>query len=155
MHRGGRGRLSSLCHGWSPVEGALRHLEGGRPVGRMDPQKHSVGCLRSASKFGDGNWFLWNFVWGMGEGNGSGQCLCSPTELCRSGAQQLSLLESSRSPRSLCAELLTFNIPDVKSLWLSEHMQSGPSAFASQTLGALPCRAGCPSTALAPSRQSM
>ena len=54
------------------------------------------------------------------------------------------------------AELLTFNIPDVKSCWLSELTQSGPSAFASQTRGL--CLAGwasCPSTAPARSRQTV
>ena len=60
------------------------------------------------------------------------------SQCCASGAQQLSLQVSSRPPHSLRAELLTFNIPDVKSLWLSELRQSGPPTFASQTLGALP-----------------
>ena len=93
---------------------------------------------------------LWNFTWGMGEGNGGCQHLCSPTELCPSGVQQLSLPASSRPPYSLRAELLTFHIPDVKSRWLSELMESGPPDFASQTLGALPCMMGCPSTTCIP-----
>ena len=38
------------------------------------------------------------------------------------------------------AELLTFNIPDVKSRWLSELTESSPFAFASQTRGL--CLAG-------------
>ena len=71
-----------------------------------------------------------------------------------SRAQHLSLLVSSHHP-ALQAELLTYNIPDVMSRWLSELTQSGPSAFASQTLGALSCWAGCPSTAPPPSRQSV
>ena len=148
MHRGGRGRLSSLCLRWSPVGGALLHLEGGRPIRGMDPQKHSVGRLRGTSKFGDGNWFLWNFSWEMGVGNVACQCLCSPAELSSvSGAQQFSLPASCHPPCSPRVELLTSNIPDVKSLWLSELTQCSPSAFASQTLGALPCLEGCPSTA--------
>ena len=61
VHRGGRGRLSSLCLRWSPVGGALLHLEGGRPIRGMDPQKHSVGHLPSASKFGGGNRFPLEF----------------------------------------------------------------------------------------------
>ena len=55
VHRGGRGRLSLLCHRWSTAGGALKHREGGRPIRGMDPQKHSVGRLRGASKFSDGN----------------------------------------------------------------------------------------------------
>ena len=66
---------------WSPAVGALQHREGGRPIGGMDPQKHSVGSLHGASKFGDRNWFPWDFTWEMGEGDGTGQCLCSPSEL--------------------------------------------------------------------------
>ena len=62
-------------------------------------------------------------------------------------------LPSLRSPS---AELFTFNILDVKSRWLSELMQSGPSTFASQTQGlCLAGQAGCPSTAPAPSHQSV
>ena len=61
--------------------GALQLREGGRPVGEMDPQKHSVGHLRGASNLGDGTGSLWNFSWGMGEGDGSCQHLCSPTKL--------------------------------------------------------------------------
>ena len=56
------------------------------------------------------------------------------TELCHPGAQQLSLPLSSSSP-TLRAELLTYNLPDVKSRLLSKHTPSGPSAFTSQTRG--------------------
>ena len=49
--QGGRGRLSSHWLRWFALGGALWHREGDRPVGRMDLQKHSVGCLRGASKF--------------------------------------------------------------------------------------------------------
>ena len=37
-------------------------------IGGMDPQKHSVGCLRDVSKFGDGNWFPLEFRLGDGRG---------------------------------------------------------------------------------------
>ena len=42
----------------SALGGALRHREGVRPSGGMDPQKHSVGCLHGASKLPGRNWFL-------------------------------------------------------------------------------------------------
>ena len=77
---------------------------------------------------------------GMGEGNSICQCLCFPKDVCPSGAQQLSLLACFLPPRSPRAELLTFNVPDVKSHWLSELTQSGPSIFARQTQGL--CLAG-------------
>ena len=41
---------------------------GGRPVGGMDPQKHSVGRLHGASRFGEGNWFPLEFWLGDGRG---------------------------------------------------------------------------------------
>ena len=63
------------------------------------------------------------------------------TELCRPGAQQLSLPLSSSLP-AFRAELLTYDLPDAKSRLLSEHGLSGPSAFASQTRGL--CLAGEP-----------
>ena len=74
------------------------------------------------------------------------------TELCRPGAQQLSLPLSSSLP-AFRAELLTYDLPDAKSRLLSEHTLSGPSAFASQTRGSA-WPAGRPSTP-APSRQSV
>ena len=61
------------------------------------------------------------------------------SELCLPGLNN----SPSRCPLALPtlrAELLTFNIPDVKSHWLSELTLSGPSAFASQTQGL--CLAG-------------
>ena len=68
VHRGRRGRLSSLCHWWSTVGGPLQNQERGRPVRGMDPQNHSVGCLWGTSKFGDGNWFPSEFRLGDGRG---------------------------------------------------------------------------------------
>ena len=56
------------------------------------------------------------------------------TELCRQGAQQLSLPLSSSLP-AFRAELLTYDLRDAKSRLLSEHTPSTPSAFASQTQG--------------------
>ena len=46
--------------------------EAGRPVGGMDPQKHSVGCLHHASKFGAGNW-CWEILLGFQLGDGRGR----------------------------------------------------------------------------------
>ena len=99
-----------------------------------------VCTVQASSLAGTGS--LWDFGWGMGEGDGAGERLFSPIKL-RSvvGAQQLSLPLSS-SPLVLRAELLACNLPDVKSRWLSEHTPSGPSAFASQTRGL--CLAGEP-----------
>ena len=42
VHRGGRGRLSSLFLRRSASGGALWHQEGVRPAGGMDLQKHSI-----------------------------------------------------------------------------------------------------------------
>ena len=55
-------------------------------------------------------------------------------ELCRLGAQQLSLPLSSSLP-AFGAELLTYDHPDAKSRLLLEHTPSSPSVFASQTQG--------------------
>ena len=101
----------------------------------MVPQKHSIGCcaVQRSSLAGTGS--LCDFGWGMGKGDGTGECLCSPPSCALlSMAQQLSLQLSS-SPPTLRAELLTYNLPDVKSCSLSEHTLSSPSAFASQTPG--------------------
>ena len=49
--------------------GPLLRQEGVRPTaGGMDPQKHSVGCLRSANKFPGRNWFSLGFWLGDGRG---------------------------------------------------------------------------------------
>ena len=147
MHRGRRGRLSSLFLRRSVSGGALRHREGVRPSGGMDPQKHSVGCLHGASKFPGRNWFPLGFWLGDGQGGWAREMALASafvprqTELCRPGAQSLSLLLFSNLS-ALLAELLAYNLPDVKSLLLSEHTPSGPSTFASQTQGL--CLAGGP-----------
>ena len=130
--------------------GALRHQEGVRPAGGMDPQKHSVGCLRGTSKFQE----LVPFVVSAG-GWAREMALVSafvPRQAAScallSRAQQLPLPLSS-SPPILRAELLAYNLPDVKSCSLSKHTPSGPSAFASQTPGSA-WPAGCPSARLPP-----
>ena len=134
VHRGGRGRLSSLFLWISASGWALRHREGVRPAGGMDPQKHSIGCLQASSLAGTGS--LWDFGWGMGEEDGAGEHLCSPPSCALlSRAQQLSLPLSS-SPPVFRADL-TYNLPDIKSRLLSEHTLSSPSTFARQTQGLL------------------
>ena len=94
--------------------------------------------VQASSLTGTGS--LWDFGWGMGEGDGAGERLCSPPSCAlSSGAQQLSFPLSS-SPPALRAHLLTYNLPDVKSHLLSEHTPSSLSIFASQSPGL--CLAG-------------
>ena len=110
-----------------------------------------VCVVQASSLTGTGS--LWDFGWGMGERDGTGECLCSlPRCSLSSGPQQLSLPLSYSLP-ALRVELLTYNLPDVKSRLLSEHTPSGPSAFASQTRG-LYFAGGLPLCRV-PSHQSM
>ena len=110
-----------------------------------------VCVVQASSLTGTGS--LWDFGWRMGKGDGIGEHLCSlPSCTLSSGAQQLSLPLSS-SPPALRAELLAYNLPDVKSCLLSKHTPSGPSAFASQTRGL--CFAGRLPLHPAPSGQSV
>ena len=74
------------------------------------------------------------------------------TELCRQGAQQLSLPLSSSLP-AFRAELLTYDLPDAKSHLLSEHSPSGPPLLQARLWGSA-WPASRPSTP-APSRQSV
>ena len=60
MHRGGKGRLSSLFLRRSASRGALQHQEGVRPTGGMDPQKHSFVFARY-KQFPGRNWFPLGF----------------------------------------------------------------------------------------------
>ena len=91
-------------------------------------------CVVQASSLA-GTSSLWDFGWEMGEGDGAGEHLCSPLSCAlSSGAQQLSLPLSS-SPPALQAELLTYNLPDVKSHLLSKHTRSGSCALTNQTQG--------------------
>ena len=77
MHGVGRGRLSSLFLQRSTLGEALPHREGVRPAARgMDLQKHSVGCLHGAASSLTGTGSLWDFGWGMGEGDDAGERLC-------------------------------------------------------------------------------
>ena len=104
-----------------------------------------VCAVQACSLAGTGS--LWDFGWGMGEGDGAGEHLCSMSNCALSSvAQQLSL-PLSFSPPALQAEPFTYNLPDVTSHLLSEHTPSGPSTFASQTWGlcfasGLPLRPG-------------
>ena len=75
---GRRGRLSSLCSWWSPGGGALQHLEGGRSIRGMDPQKHNTGSFAVQASLVMENWFPFEF-W-LGE-NSTFQALCFPAEL--------------------------------------------------------------------------
>ena len=128
----------------------------GRPVAGMDPQKHSVGCFHGASNFGERNWFPLRFWLGDGQGR-----LCFPVPLITAElssvfrAQQLSLPLSS-SPPALRAELLTLTFQMLSPAGCQNSHSPAPLLFASQPdSGALPCWAGCPSTAPAPSHQSV
>ena len=67
--------------------------------GGMDPQKHSVGCLLSASKFPDGNWFPLGFWLGDGQGRWRWRAPLFPAKLSSVlWAQHLSLPLSSTPP---------------------------------------------------------
>ena len=90
-----------------------------------------VCMVQASSVMGTGS--LWNFGWGWEREMVLASAFVPlPSRALYSQAQQLSLPVSSCLP-ALQAELLTYNIPDIKSHWLSEHTPSGPSAFASQT----------------------
>ena len=101
-----------------PLEGCIRRST---PLG--------VCLVQASSLAGTGS--LWDFGWGMGEGDGAGERLCScQAELCRPGLNNSpSRCPLSSSPPVLQSELLAYNLPDVKSCLLSEHSPSSPSAF--------------------------
>ena len=154
MHRGGRGRLSLLFLRRSAREGPCGTGRESDPLEGWIRRSTALGvCVVQASSLA-GTGSLWDFGWGMGEGDGAVECLCSPPSCALSpGAQQLSLLLSSSLP-TLRAELLAYNLPEVKSRLLSEHTPSGPSAFASQTRG--PClAAAAPPPRLPPTGKSV
>ena len=135
MHRGGRSRLSSLFLWRSASGGALRHQEGVRPAGGMDPQKHSFGCLCGASKFPGRNRFPLGFSLGDGRGRWRWRAPLFPTKLSSVVRGSTTVPPVFLQPSHFRAELLAYNLPDVKFRSLSEHTLSGPSAFASQTRG--------------------
>ena len=135
MHSSGRGRLSSLFLQRSTLGGALGHWEGVRPAGGRNLQKQCWVFARYKQvpwqelvPFGilAGGW--------VREMALASAFAPHQTELCRAGAQQLSLPLSYSLP-AFRAELLTYDLPDAKSRLLWEHSPSGPSAFASQTRG--------------------
>ena len=77
--REGRAGSAQFAVGGSLREGPCStRREECRPVQEMDLQKHSIGCLCSASKFGDATGSLWEFGSGMAEGDGAGERPCSP-----------------------------------------------------------------------------
>ena len=82
MHRGGGAGLARFAVGGPLHEGLC---SSGREADLSEGWIHrstALGvCLLGASKFSDGNSFPWNFGWGMGEEDGTCQCLCSPAEL--------------------------------------------------------------------------
>ena len=94
-------------------------------AGGLAPQKHRVGCLRSASKFPGRNWFPFGILAGgwAREMELASAYVPHQTELCCQGAQQLSLPLSSSLP-TFRAELLTYDLPDAKSRLLLEHTLS-------------------------------
>ena len=147
MHGGGRGRLSSLFLQRNTLGAPLWHREGVTPTGGMDPQKQALGVFEEQASSLAGTGSLWDLA-----GEWAREMVLASvffprqTELCLPGAQQLSLPLSSSLP-AFRAELLTYDLPDAKSSLLWEYTLSGPSAFASQTLGLCLARwAGCPST---------
>ena len=142
--------LSLLFLHRSASGGALQHQEGVRPAGGMDLQKHSIGCLCGASKFPGRNWFPLVFWLGDGRERWCWLAPLFPAKLSSVVRGPTTPLPLSSNAPILRAELLAHNLPDVKSHLLPEHTPSGPSAFASQTPGALLCRREAPPPRLPP-----
>ena len=94
----------------------MQHQEGGRQTHQRDGSTEAQQWVfGGASKFGEGNCFPLGFRLGDGRGRWRLPAPLFAAELNSFfRAQQLSLLVSS-SPPALQAELLTFNIPYVKS----------------------------------------
>ena len=140
MHRGRRGRLRSLSLG-NPLQevpcGSGRESDPLLEVWLHRSTELGVCTEELASSLARTG-SLWDFGWGMGEGDGTGERLCSrQTELSHPGAQQLSLPLSSSLP-AFRAELLTYDLPDAKSCLLSEHTPSvGPLCFCQPDSGSL------------------
>ena len=67
------------------IGGPLREgpcsTERGRQAHQRDGSTESTGICTVQASSVTGTGSLWDFGWGMGEGDGSGQRLCSPTEL--------------------------------------------------------------------------
>ena len=95
-------------------EGPCRtRRESGRPVRGMDPQKHSVGCLCGASKFGDRKWFPLGFQLGDGRRRWLWPVPLYPAGLSSVFQGSRLSIQVSSHPLALRAELLTYNIPHV------------------------------------------
>ena len=140
MHRGTGGAVSARFSFGDPLQEGLCGIgrESDLPQEGWIRRSRAFCAVQASSLAGTGS--FWDFGWGMGEGDGVGECLCSPPSCAlSSGAQQLSLPLSS-SPPTLGAELLTYDLPDAKSRLLLEHTLSDPSVFARQTWGL--CLAG-------------
>ena len=120
--------------------------EGVRPTaGGMDPQKHSVGCLRDASKLPGRKWFPLGFWLGDGRGRWCWRVPLFPAKLSSVVRGSTTLPPVVLQPsHALSAELLTYNLPDVKSCLLSEHTPSSPSRFCQPDSGALLGRRAAP-----------
>ena len=118
MHRGGRDRLCLLCHQCSLGKGPCST---GREADRLEGWIHRSTVLDVCNKFGDGNWFPLGFWLGDGGGRWCFPAPLFPTDLSSVLLGSIPLPPSVLSPsHSLRAELLTYNIPDVESCWLSE-----------------------------------
>ena len=88
------------------------------------------------------NWFPLGFWLGDVRGRWRWPAPLFPAKLSSALRGSTTLPPVVLQPSVLQAELLAYNLPDVKSRLLSEHTPSGPSAFASQTQGL--CLAGGP-----------
>ena len=142
--RGWEGTLSSLFLRRSASGGALRHQEGVRPAEGWIPRDTALGVcgVKASSLTGTGS--LWDFNWGMGEGDGAGEHLCSlPSCALLSRAQQLSLPLSS-SPPVLQADLLTYTFQMLSPAGCQNTLHLAP-LFLQARLGGSALPAGCPS----------
>ena len=92
----------------------MRHQEGVRPTGGMDPQKHSIGCLCGARKFPDRNWFPLGFGLGDGRGRWRWRAPLFPAKLSSGVRGSTPLPPIVLQPSHSRAELLPYNLPDVK-----------------------------------------
>ena len=153
MHGGGRGRLSSLFLGRSTSGVALQHWEGVRPARGMDPQKHSVGCLRGASKFPGRNWFPLGFWLGDGRGRWRWRVPLFPTKLSSVLPGLSNFPSRCPSALPLRAELLSYNLQMLSPVCCPNTLRPAPPLLQARLVGSA-WPAGCPSDR-APSLQSV
>ena len=78
MHRGGRGRLSSLFLGDLLREGPCGTQRESDPPEGWIHRSTALGVCKVQARSLAGTVSLWDFGWGMGEGDGAGQHLCFP-----------------------------------------------------------------------------